>query len=202
MGAPYQRLAAELRHLITAGDWPPGTRIPSARALQDEYGVGRGVVERAIMQLKREGLLEGIPGARLRVAYPPAPRTLVAPDADWPYGRGDVEVGRGVAGAELAARLGCGPRVRVVRRRVECLDPGGRPAMLVTTWQRTVRPVWHEAVRCEVRPHQLTAVEAAALGLATGAPALLVERTRYGPDGVPVQTADLVLPADRWRIGW
>jgi len=200
MDAPYQRLAVKLRRRIADGEWPPGARIPSARALADEYHVGRGVVQLAIGTLKREGVLEGVPGSRLTVAYSPAVRTLTSPDDPWPHGIGDVERGTCRATPDLAQRLLVPERTTLYWERAELLDPDGRPAMLVTTWRRgtAVRP--HTAVRCELRSHQMTAVEAAALGLAAGTPALLVERTRLKAGGRPVQTADLVLPADRWRV--
>lgn len=202
MGAPYLRLVDELHHRIARGDWPPGTQLPSSTHLQREYGLGRGTVDHAIATLRRQGALEGQRGARLFVAYPPAVRTLTDPDADWPHAVGDVESGVCKPGPELRERLQVTSRARLHWTRSELLDPDGRPAMLLTTWQRGARLHPYTAVRCEVRPHTLTVDEAGLLGLAAGAAALLVERTRYGEDGNPVQTADLILPADRWRIAW
>jgi len=197
--APYQRLATELRRRIDAAEWPPGARFPSIAALSAEYGVDRGIVQRALGVLRRAGLLEGRPGARLTVAYPAAVRTLTDPDAPWPYRLGDVARGAVRATEELAARLGLERRLLLHWERAELLDPDGRPAMLLTCWWRGAARA-HTAVRCELRPHQMTTTEAAALGLAAGMPALLVERTRVDAAGRPVQTADLVLPADRWRV--
>jgi DNA-binding GntR family transcriptional regulator len=74
--------------------------------------------------------------------------------------------------------------------------------MLITTWRRAGAVRKHAGFRCEVRPHGLTAEEATLLGLARGMQAFLVERTRVDAGLRPVQTADLILPADRWRIGW
>ncbi|GAA2509777.1 UTRA domain-containing protein [Streptomyces thermolineatus] len=202
MDAPYRRLAADLRARITAGEWQPGDRLPSHRELREEYDVGRGVVEHAMALLRQRGVVEGIRRARLTVAYPPAVRTLTDPDAEWPYGRGDAAAGSCRASEDLAARLQVLPRARLYWRRQELLDPGGQPAMLLTTWQRSVSSRPHANFRCEVRPHVLTADEAELLGLVAGGPAFVVERTRYSAAGRPVQTADLVLPADRWRLGW
>ncbi|MFP8944676.1 GntR family transcriptional regulator [Streptomyces fenghuangensis] len=200
MEAPYQRLAAALRRRLAAAEWLPGSRFPSIAALAADYDVDRGVVQRAIAVLRRERLLDGRPGARLTVAYPAAVRTLTDPDAPWPHGVGDVERGTVRATDDLRERLGLARRVTVRWERAELLDPDGRPALLLTRWWRGAEPRPHVAVRCELRPHAMTVGEAAALGLAAGTAALLVERTRLDAAGRPVETADLVLPADRWRV--
>lgn len=200
MGAPYLRLVAELRQRITSGQWPPGSQIPSSSILQHQYRLGRGTVDHAIATLRREGVLEGQRGARLFVAYPPAVRTLTDPDADWPHGIGDTESGTCRPSPELQERLHITYRARLRWTRTELLDPDGHPALLVTTWQRGARTRRYSSVRCEVRPHTLTVDEAGLLGLATGSPAFLLERTRFDEASEPVQVADLILPADRWHI--
>ncbi|MFF6847183.1 GntR family transcriptional regulator [Streptomyces antimycoticus] len=201
-GAPYQRLAAHLWSLIQSGDWPPGYRIPSHAQLQAEYHVGRGVVEYAVQQLRREGLLEGVRRGRPYVAYPPAVRTLVDPDADWPAPPRDARQteSRPRADEDLAARLGIEPGVRVTCRSVELVDASGVTVGLCTTW-RHGRRRGHASYRCEVLPHQVTAVEAELTGLTAGASAFLLQRVRYAADGCPVEACDLVLPMDRWRLG-
>lgn len=210
MDAPYQRLAAALRDRIESGEWPPGCYFPSTQDLVAEYHLGRGTVQLAIGALRREGLLEGRPGARLTVAYAAAMRTLTDADLDLvtllpsgdrpPFRLGDVERGTMRPTPELKARLRVGERARLHRVRAEVLDPDGRPAMLLTTWQRGCTPRGYVGTVCELRPHHLSASEAKTLGLAVGASALLVERSRLDGSGSPVQTADLVLPADRWRV--
>lgn len=199
-GAPYQRLAAHLRSLIQNGDWPPGYRIPSHAQLQAEYHVGRGVVEYAVAQLRNEGLLEGVRRARPAVAYPPAVRTLVSADADWPAHRDAKRAeSRPMADDDLAARLGVPLGTRLTCRAVEMVDGGGVTVGLCTTWRRGRRRE-HASYRCEVQPHQVTAAEAELTGLAAGASAFLLQRVRYAADGYPVEASDLVLPADRWRL--
>lgn len=199
---PHQRIAADLRRRIRSGVLQPGAELQSWRDLAAHYGVGQGAIRLAIERLRAEGLVEGTQRARLWVAYPPAVRTLVDPDADWPHGRGDGEAGTSRADDDLAARLHVLPGARLQWSRHELLDPGGRPAMLITTWWRGRTGREYATFRCEVRPHSLTADEAALLGLGRGMPAFFVERTRIDADLRPVQTADLILPADRWRIGW
>ena len=199
---PHKRIARDLRRRIRSGAWAPGAPLPSFRELTATYGVGLGAVRLAMDALRAEHLIEGAQRARLWVAYPPAVRTLTDPDAEWPHGRGDGAVGTCRADDELADRLGVAFGTRLRWEQYELLDPGGRPAMVITTWQRPGDVRDHTNVRCEVRPHRLTATEAPLLGLARGAAAWLLERTRVAEDGSAVQVADLVLPADRWRIGW
>ncbi|MFV8127563.1 GntR family transcriptional regulator [Streptomyces syringium] len=199
--APHRRLAATLRQRIDDGDYPPGSRFPSVRAIAAEHGVGVGAAFRAVEILRTEGLLEGEPRRRLSVAHPVAVRTLSDPNAEWPHGRGDAERSSVRATDALAARLGVPARATLCRERVELLDPDGRPAMLLTTWRRGgARP--HMSCRYSVRAHAMTRAEADLLGLPLGTPALLVERTRYGATDSPVEIADLVLPADRWQLGF
>lgn len=199
---PHQRIAADVRRRILSGALQPGVELPSWRDMAARYGVGLGAIRLAVRQLRAEGLVEGSQRARLWVAYPPAVRTLTDPDADWPWGRGDGETGARRADEALAARLQVAFGTRLHWERRELLDPGGRPAMLITAWWQHGPAIDRAGFRCEVRPYSLTAKEAALLGLAGGMQAFLLERTRYGVDGQPVQVADLILPADRWRIGW
>lgn len=199
-GAPYQRLADHLRQLIAAGEWPPGYRIPSHAQLRQQYGVGRGVVEHAVAQLRREGLLEGVRRARPTVAYPPAVRTLVTADVDWPERRDAKQIeSRPLASEDLAARLGVPPRTRLTSLAVELVDSGGVTVGLCTTWRRGRRR-GHATYRCEVQAHQVTTFEAELTGLTAGAAAFLLQRVRYDSDGWPVEASDLVLPMDRWRL--
>jgi DNA-binding FadR family transcriptional regulator len=49
---------AELRHRITSGDWPVGSRIPAEPALVELLGVGRNTVREAVQSLVHAGLVE------------------------------------------------------------------------------------------------------------------------------------------------
>jgi DNA-binding GntR family transcriptional regulator len=52
----YQQLAAILTRRIEAGDWPAGP-LPSVKALQQHYGVGRDTVLHALQMLRDAGLI-------------------------------------------------------------------------------------------------------------------------------------------------
>lgn len=196
--APHQRVAADLRRRIAA-EWPPGTQLPSRARLAVQYGVSPGTVRRAVEILRRSGELEGRQRQRPQVPHPPAVRTLVRPDADWPYGREIVAAGTRQPTDGIAERLRVPPGRRLRWERAELLDPGGRTAMLATTWWPAA-PQSHASAVCELEHHTLTADEADALGLMSGTVVYLLSRTRLSAAGSPVETADLLLPMDRWRI--
>jgi GntR family transcriptional regulator len=62
-GAPepaYQQLADVLRARIAKGEWRSGP-LPSVKQLQQEYGVGRDTVLRAVEILRTEGLVFTVP---------------------------------------------------------------------------------------------------------------------------------------------
>lgn len=198
--ALYQQLAARLRRLIETGDWPPGYRLPSHAQLQEQYGVGRGVVEHAVAQLRRDGLIEGVRRARPTVAYGPSVRTLMDPDMDWPERRDAKRLERHVlADDDLSLRLGVEPRTRVAWKATELVDGAGVTVGLCVTWRRGRRRA-HSSAASEISLRGLTAEEAEFTGLVAGAAVFVVQRTRFGPHQGPVEASDLILPVDRWRL--
>ena len=52
----YQQLTAVLTRRIGAGEWRRGP-LPSVKALQQDYGVGRDTVLHALRQLREGGLI-------------------------------------------------------------------------------------------------------------------------------------------------
>ena len=62
-GAPepaYQQLSEVLRARIAKGEWRSGP-LPSVKQLQQEYGVGRDTVLRAVEILRTEGVVFTVP---------------------------------------------------------------------------------------------------------------------------------------------
>lgn len=72
-----------LRDAVRSGRLPPGTRLPSSRALAHDLGVARGTVTQALDQLVAEGYLESKPRSGILVApqpaAPPAETTQLPP---------------------------------------------------------------------------------------------------------------------------
>lgn len=58
---PYQRIAAALHQRIVAGDLAPGDRLPSTRALAEEWGVAPGTAAKALAELQRLGVARAQP---------------------------------------------------------------------------------------------------------------------------------------------
>jgi DNA-binding GntR family transcriptional regulator len=54
---PSERLAAELRRKIEAGDWQPGGQLPSVTELSQTYSVSRATVSKALRTLVADGLV-------------------------------------------------------------------------------------------------------------------------------------------------
>ncbi|NUS06523.1 MAG: winged helix-turn-helix transcriptional regulator, partial [Nonomuraea sp.] len=62
-----------LRAAIRDGRLPPGTRLPSSRALAAELGLARGTVTAAYDQLTEEGHLTTHPGSGTETTATPRP---------------------------------------------------------------------------------------------------------------------------------
>jgi DNA-binding FadR family transcriptional regulator len=62
------RLLARIR----AGEFAPGSQLPSERELMDAYGVGRPAIREAFQQLERSGIVTISHGERARVVLPTA----------------------------------------------------------------------------------------------------------------------------------
>ncbi|WP_030319562.1 GntR family transcriptional regulator [Streptomyces flavochromogenes] len=197
--ARYRRIAADIRARIEAGEWQVGDWLPSRAAMATEYDVNPQTMRLAHALLRRTGILEGEKRKGVYVAHPPAMRTLTDADADWPHSSETIDTRPCRADAELAERLGVQVGAVLQHETMECLDPGGRSAMLVTSWWRGRRqPHANFVVELGVAP--LDEVQANALGLLVDTLAYRLVRTRLGRDGRPVETADLILPMDRWLI--
>ena len=69
----YEQLAAALRARIAAGEWSHGP-LPSVKALQETYGVGRDTVLRAVDQLRSDGAVFTVPRRGTYVAQTPGRR--------------------------------------------------------------------------------------------------------------------------------
>ncbi|MEU8525231.1 GntR family transcriptional regulator [Streptomyces sp. NPDC048629] len=197
--ARYRRIAADIHARIEAGEWQVGDQLPSREAMAREYDVHPQTMRLAHLLLRRTGILEGEKRRGVFVAHPPAMRTLTDADAAWPYSSETTDTRTRRATAELAARLDVPVGTTLQHETVECMDPGGRSAMLVSSWWRGRRRP-HTAFVVEVGVAPLNEEQAAALGSLSDVVAYRLVRTRVDAAGRPVETADLILPMDRWLI--
>lgn len=197
--ARHRRIAADIRRRITAGEWQPGQNLPSRNALAVEYHVHPQTMRLAYALLRRTGVLEGEERKHVYVAHPPAMRTLTDADAEWPFSSETTDTRPRAATPELAERLGVRVGATLQHETVECLDPGGRSAMLVSTWWRGRRRP-HASYVVELGLVPLSADQAHALGLLVDTVAYRLARTRFDDAGDPLETSDLILPVDRWLV--
>ncbi|WP_433890714.1 GntR family transcriptional regulator [Streptomyces sp. CA-111067] len=69
---PYRQIADQLREHIADGSIPVGRRIPSMVEMEQQYGVARDTLRKAVQVLKDEGLVETVNGMGVYVIAPPA----------------------------------------------------------------------------------------------------------------------------------
>ncbi|WP_340560834.1 GntR family transcriptional regulator [Streptomyces sp. GSL17-111] len=71
--APYAQIAAHYAELITSGQLGPGSLLPSIKSLAQEWKVSTATAEKALRQLRGEGLVRGIHGIGTEVVDLPSP---------------------------------------------------------------------------------------------------------------------------------
>lgn len=59
---PYRQVAAVLRERIDSGEIPAGRRIPSLVEMEQEFGVARDTLRKAVQVLKDDGLVQTVTG--------------------------------------------------------------------------------------------------------------------------------------------
>lgn len=97
----YQQIAQQLRQLITAGEFPPGSRLPAERELASQLGVSRPSVREALIALEVEGWVEVRTGSGVYVLTRTAPGPERVAVTEW----GPLEVirARRLVEGEIAA---------------------------------------------------------------------------------------------------
>nr|WP_055505518.1 GntR family transcriptional regulator [Nonomuraea pusilla] len=221
-GPLHERVAADLRRRISAGELPVGSALPSESQLCEQWGASRGPVRQALATLRAEGLIGGGRGR------PPVVRSSTAPQpfetflsfSRWARqmgrtpGQRTLEIARRPASPQAADVLGLDdgePVVQLLRLRL--LD--GVPAMIErTTFVWPVGRLLFDfdcdsgsvfaylsgcGVDLSTARHTIDAVTAgeddcALLGIAPGAALLRERRRTSSADGEPVEYSD-----DRYR---
>jgi GntR family histidine utilization transcriptional repressor len=225
-GAPYTRVKQHLKDGLAAGRWPPGALMPSEAELVAEFGVSRMTVGRALRELQAEGLVERTQGVGTFAA--PLHRvssTLTIHDLhDEIVARGHrhdavVQLQRcEAAGAELAAQLGLRPGADVFHTLIvhfengtplQCEDryvnPAAAPHYLAADFTQVTPTQYlfqHTALwraQYSIEAAQPTEAEARLLGIAPGAPCLVVVRRTFTRQA-PITIARLVHPGQRYAL--
>ena len=151
-GVPlYQRIAADLRESIAAGDLPPGSTLPSESQLMERYGTTNKTVRKALALLGAEGLTEARHGSGVFVRRRPLVRRIPANRFEQARQAGRslfetevleqghvptrtlIRVGPEAASREIAERLRVQTGVPVmVRRRLMLVD--GEPVKVTASF--------------------------------------------------------------------
>jgi len=223
---PYAKVKQHLKDGLAGGRWPAGALMPSEAELVAQFGVSRMTVNRALRELRSEGLVERTQGVGTFAA--PLHRvssTLTIKDIQEEIERrghrhhASVHLKRAEAApAALAERLGLAPGATVFHTLIvhhergialQCEDRYVNPAcapdylgvdFTVTTpthYLLDVAPLWEAQVAIEAALP--TAQEARLLGIARSEPCLIVVR-RTVSRGLPVTLARLVHPGSRYTL--
>ena len=226
LGAPYARVKQHLMDGLAAGRWPPGARMPSEAALVAKFGVSRMTVNRALRELRSEGLVDRTQGVGTFAApLHKVSSTLTIHDLH------DEIDSRGhrhhavvhlqcteAAPAALAAQLGVESGAPVFHTLIvhlengvplQCEDryvnPAAAPAYLQSDFTRTTpthvlfesTALWRAQYSIEAaRP---TRQEAQLLGVAADAPCLVVVRRTFSRLS-PITIARLVHPGALYTL--
>ena len=213
----YRELERSMREALASGEWKPGEAIPAERRLAERHGVSIGTVRKAIDALVDANLLIRQQGRGTFVATHTRDRLMyyffhVVPEhgaKEYPEVR-TVAFARGKADRVEAERLGIAPADPVFRIR-NLLSLAGEPVIVddiaiavarfpgLTEKQFRDRPstIYHlyqdafgvtvarssERLRAGVADAECAAL----LGLARGAPVLVIRRLALGLGGEPVE---------------
>ena len=102
----FQQLAEELRKALHAGEYPPGSQLPTEHQLCGRYGVSRVTVRKALEELSQRGEVVRRPGKGTFVADKKFQRDLTSV----------------LSFTEMCRRMGCAPGARTVKIALEPPD--------------------------------------------------------------------------------
>ncbi|HLI10343.1 MAG TPA: GntR family transcriptional regulator [Alphaproteobacteria bacterium] len=224
----YRSVSRKLRHLVDAGTYGPGARLPSAGALAKEFGVSTITIRRAIRDLSLEGHLVGRQGLGVFVASKRRITRLLRADCIAPIEDDMRNAGlrpgiqelhltlahAGDDGAFQPGKLSLGIGYRLER----ILLADDEPVALDTIWlpQKlgdVLKPKLHgHFVMSLIQAHNIafdhidyqfegstaTDEQAALLNVMTGFPVLAIRYAPIGKGGVPLLLGRTISRADRF----
>lgn len=227
--ALYKQLADTLRDAIAAGEYPPGSLLPSEAALGQRYGLSRPTIRNAITALRAEGLVivqhgrgTVVRGSQARTlrerrAWPQDPagedHTTSAPVLTW-----------GPVPTDIGALLGIQPDEHAVVREWTTTTDDGHVRELHTSYlaaataKGTVLEV-HDTTMDGVYEHLNTTAgplrftervsarmptrdEAKALDLSDGTPILRTLRLTHTVDDTVIEASETRMPADTTELDY
>jgi DNA-binding FadR family transcriptional regulator len=118
----YRQIAEQIRTLIVAGEYPPGSRLPPERDLAKQLGVSRPSVREALIALEVEGLGEVRIGSGIYVRGKPAVDDEGGAEPEAAAGPFELLRARYVIEGECAALAAKSARKAQVAAIAEALD--------------------------------------------------------------------------------
>lgn len=122
----HVQLKEQIKHLILAGNFEVGSRLPSIRELAGYLRINRNTVARVFTELEREGYVESRRGSGVYVVEPPTVEEDLERQEVLERVM-DIAAARGVTVEEIAyallARAGAKPREKTPILFVECNQP-------------------------------------------------------------------------------
>lgn len=226
----YAQLVQTLQRRIEAGDYPPGTLLPSENQLIQEFGVSRPTVVAALRMLREQGWIESQQGKGRFVRGRPALASLEQPRPGHAYLTSAetssaelLEAGAVAAPNRIAALLDLSPKSKAFLRR-RLVSRGDEPSEIVSLWlpldlsegtdltsaeplAQSVREhiqarkgVRFDHVIEQITARMPTADEVKRLGMPKSTPVLDVYAAVRDPGGRPLAVLAVVLPADRHEL--
>jgi GntR family transcriptional regulator len=214
----YRKVAEDIKAAIAAGEYAPGTRLPSESELSERYSVSRGTVRQAFAALRADGVIASRRGARRVVIGGPRVQSFgeLLSFSRWARAMGEVPGGR-VVGLErrpaqpaeaerLAIATGslvyCLTRVRLLSGRPVMIERAAYPdrvgalvAGLDLTRDSITERLEELGIVFADAEHVIDAVPASAedarlLGVRPRVPMLRERRLTTDPSRVPVEWSD------------
>ncbi|MFG3038561.1 GntR family transcriptional regulator [Streptomyces sp. NPDC048330] len=136
----YEEIAESLRTRIAAGEFPPGTAIPSGRDLAEQWSVSRATAIKAVDVLRGDGIVEARQGTGFIVVETPVGRPAGSRHAGSARVSGGMPFQRIgnpewiIPPVHVAAALGMEAGEEALARVRLMHFPDGTPHSYVTAW--------------------------------------------------------------------
>lgn len=225
----YLRIVEAIVEQLDQGEPAPGDRLPTERALAEDFGVNRRTVRRALDVLAQRGLIERVQGSGTFVSQPRLERGA----AEFFHFTERVRQGGSAAGSkvlnlervvpsptvahELELTVGAEiyrcHRLRTVNGQPVLIETFSLPAALVPGFEtfnfdersvyeimRTEYGIEVSYARQSLEAVSLSEIEAQWLGTMSGAPAMLERRLAFDDTGRPVDFGTDLYRGDRIRF--
>ncbi|MBJ8101981.1 GntR family transcriptional regulator [Bacillus cereus group sp. N11] len=226
----YHQLIERLKNSIEKGHWKLGDKIPSENQLMEQFGVSRNTVKKAIEELVQEGILYRIQGKGTFVAKPKLQQSLMGFYSfskvlkEKGLNPKDIilKIEEVKPNAKIKEALQLSENVNVIEmKRLRCaedepyiLESSFIPKHVVTDIEQlkkvgeiSLYDLFSQQFNTVVtraneafEPVLIRADESEYLQTEVGRPALLLERTAYDTNGVPVEFCISIVRGDRCRF--